>query len=635
MGVEMCGIAGFVDFKKASSQQILQNMTDLLHHRGPDDSGYSFYREADADIGFGHRRLSILDLSRQGHQPMHYENLEIIYNGEVYNFQEIRNELEKENYLFESTSDTEVILKAYHKWGIKAVDRFNGMFAIAIYDKQTKKVILIRDRAGVKPLYWYWNEGTFLFASELKSFHQYPSFNSNKKIDTNSLVLFLTHDYILQPHTIFQNTYKLRAAHYLEVDLKSQHVKEIKYWDVVDFYNKEKLNITFEDATMELEGLLKSAFEYRMISDVPVGLFLSGGYDSSTVAALLQSQRTQKLKTYTIGFYEQNFNEAKHAKKVADYLGTDHTEFYCTQKEALNIIPFLAEIYDEPFADSSAIPTILLSQITKKDVTVALSGDGGDETFAGYDKYMSSLKYLNFLKTPSALQSFLKYTLPIMSQTQWFGLSRAQQMGRINEVLKKGDNESVLKFMEYGNRNLSHKLLCAKTVNLKTVFDEEDRLLSSHGALNSMLATDYKTYLVDDILTKVDRATMSVGLESREPLLDYRIIEFSAQLPLEYKLHHGVSKKILRSIAFKHIPKKILNREKMGFGVPMHEWFQDELKELIACYLDRYRLEKEQIFNVDEVEIIKQEYLKNPINHASASKIWKLVMFEMWYERWM
>lgn len=329
----MCGISGFCDFSKKSMKQTLIEMTDVLHYRGPNDSGYSFYENEFANIGLGHRRLSILDLSSHGHQPMAYEQLEVVYNGEVYNFKAIREELEKHNYTFHSDSDTEVILKAYHKWGIKAVDKFIGMFAIAIYDKEKQKLVFIRDRAGVKPFYYYFKDGLFMFASELKSFHENNSFE--KTINKDALALYLQYGYILEPYSIFEHTHKLQAGHYLELNTKHSTLNTIKYWDVIDAYNKPKLGISFEEAKIETEKLLKSACEYRMVADVPVGMFLSGGYDSSVVTALLQHNRTEKLKTFTIGFKEKGFDEAPYAKEIAKHLGTDHTEYYCNPKRCI------------------------------------------------------------------------------------------------------------------------------------------------------------------------------------------------------------------------------------------------------------------------------------------------------------
>lgn len=627
----MCGISGFVDFNKKSDQYILEEMTNTLYHRGPDDGGCFFHNESSCQIGLGHRRLSILDLSNHGHQPMKFENIEIVYNGEVYNFKEIREDLIKNHYLFESDSDTEVILKAYHKWGIKAIERFNGMFAICIYDKVKKKVFLVRDRGGVKPLYWYCDNSSILYSSELKSFHKHPSFD--KKINSSGLALYLQYGYILQPYTIFKNTYKLKSGHYLEIDIKTQKYQEKKYWDIIDYYNKPKLSIGFNEAQEELEILLKSSFQYRMVSDVPVGVFLSGGYDSSSVAAILQAQTMKKIKTFTIGFHEKGFNEACYAKEIARYLGTDHTEYYCSQKEALEIIPSLAEVYDEPFADSSAIPTILISKIARQKVTVALSADGGDEIFAGYSKYERSLKYLSFLKKNQISQTLLKKALPFIIHSNIF--SKTKQFERVYETLIKKDTESILKIMRYWNGKNTDAILLDKVNTMHTSFDEDNRLKGVNDNINKMLAIDYKTYMTDDVLAKVDRATMSVGLEGREPLLDYRIVEFSAQLPSQYKFDKGETKKIFKSIVHKHIPKELIDREKMGFGVPIHKWLKDELMELIHYYLDDKRIEREKVFNLQEIVKIKKQYLQNPSDHNIANNIWRIIIFEMWYERWM
>ncbi|MDN3641074.1 asparagine synthase (glutamine-hydrolyzing) [Lutimonas halocynthiae] len=629
----MCGVAGFVDFSKSVSSQVLNKMTDVLNHRGPDDSGYSFNESKLANIGLGHRRLSILDLSKHGHQPMIFQNIEIVYNGEIYNFKEIRRELIELNYTFESDSDTEVILKAYHKWGIDAVNKFNGMFVIVLYDRDQEKIILIRDRAGIKPLFWYLRGNYFLFSSEIKSFHQFPNFH--KEIDKAGLSLYFQYGYIPQPHTIFKNTFKLRSGHFIEVDLNTKKITETKYWDVIDYYNKPKLNIDKKEATIELEKLLTNSFEYRMVSDVPVGVFLSGGYDSTAVASILQKERSEKIKTFTIGFDEKGFDEAPFAKNIANFLGTDHTEYYCTQKEALDIIPNLVEIFDEPFADLSAIPTILVSKIAREQVTVALSADGGDEAFAGYNKYVRSLKYLEYLKKNSFSQFLLKNSLPLLMKSKMLDDKYNNKIGRIVETLKKHESESVLKFMCTMNQEEINKYFLKKPNHLKTFFDDENELLNSNDNLNKMLAIDYKTYLVDDILTKVDRSTMSVSLEGREPLLDYRIIEFSSQLPSSLKSNKGNSKMILKDIVHNYIPKELMDRPKTGFAAPMQIWFKDELENMIKLYLNNTRLRKENIFDIDEIEKLKTQYFKEPFNPIYYVKIWNFIIFEMWYERWM
>lgn len=635
----MCGISGFIDFKASSNNKILRSMTDTLHHRGPDDSGYSLYyhKEDNFQIGLGHRRLSILDLSRHGHQPMKFEEIEIVYNGEVYNFKEIREELINLGYNFHSDSDTEVILKSYHKWGIKALHKFNGMFALTIFDKQKDKIFLIRDRAGIKPLYWYSRDNLILFGSELKSFHKHPKFK--KEINTDAIALFLQYQYIPEPHSIFENCFKLKAGHYLEINLKTRNIIEHKYWDVIDAYNRPKLNISEEEAINETEKILKSAFEYRMVADVPVGIFLSGGYDSSLVTAILQKDRSQKLKTFTIGFHEKGYNETPYAREVASHLGTEHTEYYCTQKDALEIIPKLVDIYDEPFSDASSIPTTLVSQLARKDVTVALSADGGDEIFAGYDKYALSSQYYNlFSKIPkfthppilSLMERVNPNSIPVAKNSFNF----ATKYEKAKNVLK---SENCVEVMQ----NVAHQITDYELKNIiknsfktpKTNYSCASLLNHTNDNIDRMLAIDYKTYMLDDILTKVDRATMSVSLEGREPLLDYRIIEFAASLPSHYKYKNSSTKHILKEITHRYIPKKLMDRPKMGFGVPLMEWFKDELKEYFLIYLDEERLKKEGVFNAKEVVWMRDKYLKG--EKVNVETLWSLLVFQMWYEKWM
>lgn len=631
----MCGLTGFCDFSKKSSNKVLESMTDVLHHRGPDDSGYFFDENKYYQMGLGHRRLSILDLSKHGHQPMSFDHLDMVYNGEVYNFKEIKKELLEFSYNFHSDSDTEVILKAYHKWGIKAVDKFNGMFAITIYDKKAKKLICIRDRAGVKPFYYHRKSNLILFSSELKSFHEHPGFI--KEIDKNTLFLYMQFGYIPEPHSIFQNTYKLKAGHYIEIDLKSKKFEEKKYWDVIDFYNKPKLDISEAEAIEKTEELLKSSFEYRMVSDVPVGVFLSGGYDSSAVTAILQSQRTQKLNTFTIGFKEKEYDEAPYAKEVAKYLGTNHTEYYCTQQDALEIIPMLCEIYDEPFGDSSAIPTTLVSQLAKKDVSVSLSADGGDEIFAGYDKYTTAMNYFNkFASIPNSITSLIHFGMdninpkyiPLLNNTYNF----TTRYEKIKGILKSNDSVEAMKYAsEYFTKSEREAIIKTGFSALKTNFDI--RVSDVNDDINKMLAIDYKTYLMDNGLAKVDRATMSVSLEGREPFLDYRIIEFVSQLPSSLKYKDGTEKWLLKHITHKYLPKEMMERPKKGFSVPLTEWFRDELKEYFMIYLDEKRIEKEGLFNPKEVIRLRDSYLSG--NRENVQKLWFLLMFEMWYEKWM
>lgn len=628
----MCGIAGLVDFSQKSNLDTLTSMTDVLFHRGPDDGGYLFENHENTQLGLGHRRLSILDLTNHGHQPMHFSHLSMIYNGEIYNFKEIRSELKKLGYIFESRSDTEVILKSYHQWGVEAIQRFNGMFSIAIFDRQKQTLTLIRDRAGVKPIFWYQKDGLFMFSSELKSFHQHPRFK--KELSHEGLALFLQYGYIPQPSTIFKYTHKLKAGHYLVLNIKNEEINIKKYWDVIDCYNQPKLQISEKEALKETEYLLKSACEYRMVSDVPVGIFLSGGYDSSVVTALLQHERTEKLKTFSIGFHEERFNEAHHAKKVANYLGTDHTEYYCTQKDALEILPRLPEIWDEPFGDSSAIPTILVSQLARKQVTVSLSADGGDEVFGGYNKYTSIKNKLDiFSKIPTALLPLVKIILN--SSITYYSASKtgmfdaAARLKRFSFMLDKNEKELLKINSQVFTQQDLDIILVKPCKSIETDFDSE----INKNWLDNLLAIDFKTYQLDDILTKVDRATMSVSLEGREPLLDYRIVEFVSRLDPNLKIKNGDKKYLLKQITHKYLPKEIMDRPKMGFGVPIFDWFQDELKEYLLHYLDEKRINEAGIFNTKEIISLRDKYLNS--QKTNITQLWFLLIFEMWKEKWM
>ncbi|HVG12782.1 MAG TPA: asparagine synthase (glutamine-hydrolyzing), partial [Flavisolibacter sp.] len=381
----MCGIAGFVDFRKQSSEEILAQMSCAVPHRGPDGQGVQFHETRHAAVGLGHRRLSIIDLSHAADQPMTYEGLHIIFNGEIYNYSAIRDELIGQGHTFTTHSDTEVILHSWRAWGEKAIVKWRGMFSIALYDAVSNELVCIRDRAGVKPFHYFWKDGLFLFGSELKSLTVHPRFAKN--INPNAVASFLQYGYIAHPHSIYNDTYKLPPGYLLRLDLSTEKVSLRQYWNVYESYNKPKLTISLPEAIDETERILQESFELRMVADVPVGVFLSGGYDSSCVTALLQKGRTEKLKTFTIGSADEKLNEAQFAKEIAAHLGTEHTEYYCTAKEALDIIPVLPFYYDEPFADSSAIPTILVSRMAREKVTVALSADAGDEIFAGYNRY--------------------------------------------------------------------------------------------------------------------------------------------------------------------------------------------------------------------------------------------------------
>ncbi|MGI8952109.1 MAG: asparagine synthase (glutamine-hydrolyzing) [Chitinophagaceae bacterium] len=630
----MCGIAGFCDFTKSTNIHVLQNMTDVLAHRGPNDSGYNVYKEQNAIVGLGMRRLSILDLSSAGHQPMHFNNLSIIFNGEIYNFKEIRKELIAEGYSFNSWSDTEVILKGYDCWGDAVVNKFIGMFAFAIFDNKKQELTIFRDRAGVKPLYYYWNNSVLLFASELKSFYEHKSFE--KEIDVNSLSLFLQYSYIPAPYTIFKNTCKLLPGYFLKFSLSTKTFTETKYWDVADCYNKPRLNISEEDAINEVEKLLISSYEYRMVADVPVGLFLSGGYDSSSVAAILQSNRTEKLKTFTIGYKEAEFNEAHDAKKIAEHLGTDHNEWYVTASDAADIFHHLPEIYDEPFADNSVVPTALVSKLARKQVAVCLSGDGGDEIFGGYNKFNQSIRYTK--EVPGFVQSTLSNVMELINPEQIPYFNKKYNFStRYKKMKKIWAEKTPLSAMKYISQYITEDeatiFIQPKYQHYKTNFDAGNSLCNNLDSLNKMLAIDYKTFLVDNNLVKVDRATMHVGLEGREPMLDHRLIEFVAQLPADLKIRNGTNKYILKKIVHKYIPETLMNRPKMPFIAPLKIWFKDELKEKMQYYLSDEKLKESALFNSAPIVKLCDDYLKG--RQVNYQKIWNLLVFQLWYERWM
>ncbi len=632
----MCGIAGFIDFNKKTDKEIINLMTNQLHHRGPDGDGVRFIQEEGFQIGLGHKRLSIIDLSISANQPMEYINLSIIFNGEIYNYAEIKEELKLLNHNFITDSDTEVVLHAFEEWREKAVNKFIGMFAFSILDKKSNELFIFRDRAGVKPLYFYDKEGLFLFSSELKSFHQHPSFE--KEIDLDATALFFQYGYIPQPHSIFKYTKKLLSGHYIKIDLETKQYEIKKYWDVYDYYNKPKLKISKEEALDELEEILISAFKYRMIADVPVGVFLSGGYDSTILTSILQKHTKENIKTFTIGFNEDKYNEANYAKETAAFLGTDHNEYYCTIKDAQEVIPNLPKMYDEPFGDSSAIPTFLVSKMAKKKVTVVLSADGGDETFAGYDRYFNLVKNYNTLnKIPNFLQ-------PIIGSTINTGISKSivntvvtsktdTFFDGLSHVLKsKTQMENLLDVsVSKMSKNEVQKAM-VNDFSLKESFFNKELPLTS-DSLDRCLAIDYKTYLIDDILTKVDRASMAVSLESREPLLDHRIIEFAARLPEDLKINGSTTKYLLKELTYKYVPKELIDRPKKGFSIPLIKWFRKELKPLLLNYFDENRLKEQGIFDIDYAMKSKKAYLKG--DDSVFDYVWYMIVFQMWYDEWM
>ncbi len=633
----MCGISGFADFTKQTGNTVLEKMNRIMAHRGPDGEGYAIYQPAGATVGFGHLRLSIIDLSEGGKQPKTFQHLHITFNGEVYNYAEIKKELEQKGHTFDSHSDTEVILHAYAEWGAAALQRFIGMYAFVIYDEKKQKLFACRDRAGVKPFFYYWKNGLFLFGSELKALMQHPGFV--KEIDINAAAAFMQYGYIPTPHCIFQHTYKLKPGHYLELDLSSQSVQTTRYWNVYDAYNKPILAISLPEAITETERILSKAFQYRMVSDVPVGVFLSGGYDSACVTALLQKNSTEKIKTFTIGVPDAGLNEAPYAKETADRLGTDHTEYYCTEKEALEIVPTLPFFYDEPFADSSAIPTSLVSRIAREKVTVALSADAGDEIFAGYNRYDYMLKYGKRLKqipgvmrkSAAAIMDMVPASsIPLLNKRYLFH-SRYE---KVKTFLKNPSEKNILKnITQHMSEDSIASLFRSPVQVLPSAFDSDELKQENYSMLSYMMSIDYQTYLLDDILQKVDRATMSVSLEGREPFLDQHIIEWAAQLPTHFKYNNGNKKFILKEIVHKYLPQEMMDRPKMGFGIPIAAWLQKDLKPFVDQYLDPLFIERQGIFSNGEVQRIRKAFYNGKTERAE--KIWFLLMFQMWYDRWM
>jgi len=628
----MCGITGFIDYNNISKIQVLEKMVASMQYRGPNDSGSEIYTKNNYVVGFGQARLSIIDLSSLGHQPMVYKHFIIVFNGEIYNFKEISSELRKLGHIFISGSDTEVILHAYEQWGQDCVHRFIGMFAFAIFDDLKRNIVFFRDRAGVKPLYYYWKNGLFIFGSELKAFHQHPAFI--KEISNESVNLYFQYGFIPAPFSIFKDCFKLEPGCNLTIDLEKREIIIKKYWDILDYYKMPQHKISYSDALNEVEKLLISACNYRMVADVPVGVFLSGGFDSTAVTAILQKDRTDKIKTFTIGF-EEDINEAPYAKEIARHLGTDHTEYYCTALEAKEIIPTLPYYFDEPFSDNSAIPTILVSRLARENVTVALSADAGDEIFGGYNSYRSLKRNINLLnKIPEVFNSPISFLLSAILQIPLGNdLLLKHELTTLSEVLeiKKDKRISFLfdKMQSNSNAGMNRLLIKKNSYSFNNILNREIFC----DDISVAMAMDYQNYLQNDILTKVDRATMSVSLEGREPLLDHRLVEYAARLPIEYKYDGITSKKILKEIVYRYVPKEMMNRPKTGFSLPINSWLKDDLRPLMEEMLSETMIQKTGFMNGKEVINLKSNFYKR--GNSDQTIIWKIMQFQMWYNKWM
>lgn len=616
----MCGIIGIWDYKDSINEGVLREMRDTLTHRGPDASGLFFDKEY--NLALGHRRLSIIDLSSAGHQPMERDGLVVTYNGEIYNFLEIRKELEGLGFHFTSNSDTEVLLLAIKQWGEGAVNKFRGMFAFGLWDKNNEKLILCRDRVGVKPLYYYYDGDRFIFASEIKAIIRHPKVN--KELDFDSLAAFLRFQRVPAPMSIFKDIYKLEPGHFLEVDKKGVITKK-KYWDIVDFAQEANNAEDYNEGKIleDIESKLEEAFKLRMVSDVPVGVFLSGGIDSSLVAAILQRNANTPISTFTIGFEEDGFNEAEYAKKVANYLGTNHHELYLTSENAKKIISKLPEIYDEPFAGASAIPTFFVSEFARSQVTVALSADGGDELFCGYGQRYPRLEqaYRKCARIPTFV-SWLARNLPFVERfTKGRLLAAGHNLARIYSAIVDDLSDSDVR------RLINKKIDLDYSKSYWKHFDE----LRGIDITNQFQLFDFKANFPDNILTKVDRASMAVGLESREPFLDPIVMQCAASLPLSLKRKNGIDKYILKKILYKYLPRDLVDRRKHGFSAPIREWLRGDLKYLLDEYLDEDRIKKEGILNSEEVAKEKRRFLAGQTESAT---VWSLLVFQMWKERW-
>ncbi len=618
----MCGICGYVS-RKRIEDSILCVMRDSMTHRGPNDAGIWNRDYPNGYIGLAHRRLSIFDLTELGHQPMESTDgrYTIAYNGEVYNFKDLRNVLISKGYKFKSECDTEVILYAYDYWKEKCFERFNGMFAIAIWDSVDEKLILARDRMGVKPLYYYWCTTTedFVFGSELKPIMLYPGFKRNVRHD--ALGKFLCNKYIAAPDAIFENTYKVVPGTY--VVFHDNTINTETYWNFYDEKNDglRKQISDFKVAKSEINELLVDAVNKRMVADVPVGTFLSSGVDSALVTAVAQRYSEAKVKTFTIGFYEKERNEADRAKKIADYLGTEHTELYVGDKEILELISDITDYYDEPFSDSSQLPTMLVSKLASNRVTVALSGDGGDELFCGYKMYDWSYiaqkadfigNVLRFIPGSDIFKQNVSPELRAFINNRDAGLKTQLFVDVMTELAS-----SLL---------LNKEVFCPK-------FDYEKKMDYRNWQERRMLL-DMMTYLPDEVMAKTDRASMKYSLEVRSPLLDYRLVKKAFEIPQIFKYYNHDKKHILKEVAYDYIPKELLSGPKKGFGVPMAKWLRGPLKGEIKMYSDKEFIRKQGIFDQEGINrLIARQSVSDKVMYSSM--LWSFYMFQRWWEQYV
>lgn len=643
----MCGILGFFGECSFDHQEIVIKMMDTIRHRGPDDEGMWFSSEA--NVALGHRRLSVVDLSVNGHQPMisSSKRYVIVFNGEIYNHLSLRATLIKSSShdLWRGHSDTETLLACFEAWGVeKTIKKCSGMFAIALFDKKEKSIYLIRDRMGEKPLYYGVQNGVFLFGSELKALKKHPAFKG--EIDRNSLALQLRYNYIPTPYSIYKDIRKLTPGTILKVNTGKKYAnveaigKPSSYWSLKEIAVNAKLNIyTGKDsqAINDLDKLISQSVKGQMEADVPLGAFLSGGIDSSLIVSLMQSQSFSPIDTFSIGFEEEGYNEAVYAKQIAQHLGTKHSELYVTSEDAMNVIPKLPCLYDEPFSDSSQIPTYLLSSMTKKSLTVSLSGDAGDELFGGYNRYMWSSRIWNKLKyMPLPIRKFIEWGMTSVKPRVWNKiLSQIVSMPLPGDKIHKLANVISANSMEdfyfllishwHGSENV---VIGSEYVDTPVVNHSNGLNLGS--VEQNMMYLDSISYLPDDILTKVDRAAMGVSLETRIPFLDHNVVEFAYRLPLSMKIRNGECKWILKQVLDKYIPRELIERPKMGFGVPIDSWLRGPLRDWAESLLDESRLMKEGYFYPEPISKKWNEHLSGRRNWQYD--LWDVLMFQSWLE---
>lgn len=643
----MCGIVGFLGREPGpkSAEQIAHCMASAIAHRGPDDEG--IWTDPNAGICMAQRRLAIVDLSPSGHQPMLSDDgrFVIVFNGEIYNHEALRSLLELEApQRWRGHSDTEVLLVAIARWGLRAaLEKCVGMFAIAVWDQKNKTLSLARDRIGEKPLYYARLGNVFVFASELKALRAHPAWA--KDIDRGSLTLLMRHGYIPAPYTIFKDVQKLRPGRMLVLKHCDEEPSIETYWSAAlaaECGQAKPFVGTGVDAVGELDRLLRQSLRGQMMADVPLGAFLSGGIDSSTVVALMQSMSSQPIRTFTIGFDVPGYNEAQHAKRVAEHLGTNHTELYVTEQDALQIIPKLPSIYCEPFSDSSQIPTCLVSQLARRDVTVSLSGDAGDELFSGYARYAVTESIWNKLSLlPRDLRRSMAElaTLPSPALYDRFAsplmrlLPEAWRRGQIGDRIHKAAQVLALQTIDD-----VYLRLCSQWPNPEeVVIDGHEHLTMLSGleplpslasAVERMMYLDLMSYLPDDILVKVDRAAMAVSLETRVPMLDHRIVEFALSLPVSISRAEGTTKWPLRQLLYRYVPKDLVERPKMGFGVPIDRWLRGALREWAEDLLNYGRLQREGFFNAELIRKVWQEHLSGRRNHQYF--LWNVLVFQAW-----